>query len=182
MATRRIGVYPGTFDPVTGGHVDIVRRARRLLDHLIIAVAVNAGKGPMFSLEDRIAMVTGETAPFNTDGGCTVEVRRFDALLVHFARECGAGIIVRGLRALSDFDYEFQMTGMNARLEPNVETVFLMASERQQFVSSRFVKEIARLGGDVTSFVSPEVHARLMRKIDAERRDGTHKDQTGAPG
>jgi pantetheine-phosphate adenylyltransferase len=167
---------------VTGGHTDIIRRARRLVDHLIVAVAVNAGKGPMFDLEERIAMVVGEVESFNGDGGCTIEARPFDCLLVHFARECGARIIVRGLRAVSDFDYEFQMTGMNARIEPNVETVFLMASERQQFVSSRFVKEIARLGGDYSSFVSPAVAARLARRIAAEREAGTHKDHIGSAG
>ncbi|MSP82131.1 MAG: pantetheine-phosphate adenylyltransferase [Alphaproteobacteria bacterium] len=179
--TRHVGVYPGTFDPVTGGHTDIIRRARRLVDHLIIAVAVNAGKGPMFGVDDRIDMVAKETAAFNQDGGCTVEVRPFETLLVHVARDCGAQVIIRGLRAVSDFDYEFQMCGMNARIEPNVETLFLMASERQQFVSSRFVKEIARLGGDAASFVSPAVHERLMRRIEAERKAGTHKDQIGAP-
>jgi len=181
VAGKRTAIYPGTFDPITGGHADIIRRARRLADHLVIAVAVNAGKGPMFTLEERIDMVRGETEAMNHDGGCTVEARPFDSLLVQFAAEAGAGIIVRGLRAVSDFDYEFQMTGMNARLNPNIETVFLMASERQQFVSSRFVKEIARLGGDVSSFVAPAVRERLLARIAKERADGTHKASIGAP-
>ncbi len=181
-AARRTGLYPGTFDPVTGGHMDIIRRARRLVDHVIVAVAINAGKGPMFEVDERIAMVKVEVAEMNHDGGSTVEVRPFDGLLVHFAADCGAGIVIRGLRAVSDFDYEFQMCGMNARIAPQVETVFLMASERHHFISSRFVKEIARLGGDVSSFVSKPVLAALDARIAAERRAGTLTSTIGGHG
>ena len=156
----RVAVYPGTFDPITAGHMDIISRAERFADRLIVAVAANAGKGPLFSLDERVAMVTEELAGFST-----VEVRPFGTLLVDFVAECGAHIIVRGLRAVSDFEYEFQMAGMNARLAPEIETVFLMASERCQFISSRFVKEIGRLGGDIAPFVSPAVHARLRAKF-----------------
>ncbi|MGH6720285.1 MAG: pantetheine-phosphate adenylyltransferase [Alphaproteobacteria bacterium] len=179
---RRIGVYPGTFDPVTGGHLDIIRRSRRIVDHLIVAVAQNAGKGPMFIVDERIAMVENEIRAMNHDGGSTVEVRAFDGLLVHFAERSGAGLVIRGLRAVSDFDYEFQMCGMNARIAPAIETVFLMASERFHFISSRFVKEIARLDGDVTSFVSAPVCERLLARVAAERTDGTHKDRIGVEG
>ena len=163
MSKRRIGIYPGTFDPITSGHCDIVRRALRLVDRLVVGVAANADKAPLFSLEERIEMAQGDLAQFDPDGG-RVEVRAFDNLLMHFAQDMGAGIIVRGLRAVSDFDFEFQMTGMNARLDPEVETVFLMASESHQFISSRFVKEIAALGGDIRSFVSPAVAGRLAAR------------------
>ena len=165
---ERIAVYPGTFDPITNGHLDIIRRATRMLDRVIVAVAINDGKGPLFPLEERIAMVREECAALAKAGNGDmerVEVRPFDTLLVGFAREMGAQIIVRGLRALSDFEYEFQMAGMNARLAPEVETVFLMASERQTFISSRFVKEIARLGGDVSSFVPPGAARRLAKRF-----------------
>ena len=160
MSKQRIGIYPGTFDPITSGHCDIVRRALRLVDKLVIGVASNAGKGPLFSLDERIDMARNDLAQFDP-GGDRVEVRSFDILLMHFAEQMNAGIIVRGLRAVSDFDFEFQMTGMNARLNPEIETVFLMSSESHQFISSRFVKEIGELGGDITSFVSPAVAERL---------------------
>ncbi|HIM44790.1 MAG: Phosphopantetheine adenylyltransferase [Alphaproteobacteria bacterium MarineAlpha10_Bin2] len=160
MSEQRIGIYPGTFDPITSGHCDIVRRALRLVDKLVVGVASNAGKGPAFSLDERIEMTRGDLKAFDPEGS-RIEVRAFDQLLMHFAEDMNAAIIVRGLRAVSDFDFEFQMTGMNARLNPNVETVFLMASESHQFISSRFVKEIAELGGDITSFVSPNVAGRL---------------------
>jgi len=162
---RRIGLYPGTFDPVTNGHLDIVTRAANLVDHLIVAVAVNAGKGPLFSLEERVAIVEAEIDGLSRATGSSIEVRAFDTLLMDFCRQCGADLIVRGLRAVSDFEYEFQMAGMNARLAPDIETVFLMASERCQFISSRFVKEIGRLGGDITQFVSPAVKVRLIDKF-----------------
>ncbi|MEE8173601.1 MAG: pantetheine-phosphate adenylyltransferase [Alphaproteobacteria bacterium] len=163
MSEHRIGIYPGTFDPITLGHCDIVRRALRLVDKLVIGVAANTGKGPAFSLDERIEMARGDLAAFDPQGG-RIEVRAFDQLLMHFAQDMKAAIIVRGLRAVSDFDFEFQMTGMNARLDPDVETVFLMASESHQFISSRFVKEIAELGGDITSFVSPAVAGRLAAR------------------
>jgi pantetheine-phosphate adenylyltransferase len=169
----RIAIYPGTFDPITNGHMDIIRRASRVADHLIIAVARNAGKNPLLSLEERVALVSAEIAELDRPAeGRRVEARPFDSLLMHFAQSVGASMIVRGLRAVSDFEYEFQMAGMNARLDPNVDTVFLMASESHQFISSRFVKEIGRLGGDVSSFVSTRVAAQLARRFEQERRNG----------
>ena len=166
MATRspRIGVYPGTFDPITHGHMDIISRATKVVDHLIIAVAANAGKKPLFDTEERVALVQDELADLETNGA-KVEVRSFDCLLMHFAEEVGAQVILRGLRAVSDFEYEFQMACMNTRMNPKVETVFLTASERQQFISSRFVKEIGSLGGDISSFVSPRVGARIRERF-----------------
>ena len=164
MADMRIGIYPGTFDPVTNGHVDIIRRAVRLVDKLLIAVSVNAGKGPLFSVEERAALLKQEIADGKNGLAATIEVVTFDSLLMHFAEQMKAKVIIRGLRAVSDFEYEFQMAGMNARLNPGIETVFLMASERSQFISSRFVKEIHRLGGDVSTFVSPRVIEALKGK------------------
>jgi pantetheine-phosphate adenylyltransferase len=175
MADRLTAVYPGTFDPITNGHMDIIRRAAGITDHLIIAVATNAGKNPLLTLEDRLKLVRAEIADLNKPAGHErVEARSFDNLLMHFAESVGAGMIVRGLRAVSDFEYEFQMAGMNARLNPRVETVFLMASETHQFISSRFVKEIGRLGGDIASFVSPRVAKHLARRFTEERKDGNH--------
>lgn len=165
MKAERIGIYPGTFDPITSGHCDIVRRGLRLVDRLVIGVAGNIGKGPLFNIEERMAMVSKDLAQFDPDG-TKIEVRTFDILLMHFAEEINATVIIRGLRAVSDFDFEFQMTGMNARLNPDIETVFLMSSESHQFISSRFVKEIAELGGDITSFVSSNV----ARELDARYR------------
>ncbi|MBI5164347.1 MAG: pantetheine-phosphate adenylyltransferase [Magnetospirillum sp.] len=161
----RIAIYPGTFDPITNGHTDIVWRAATVVDRLIIGIAVNAGKGPLFSFAERVELVQEEMAELTRLHGVTIEVRPFDNLLVDFARGCGARLIIRGLRAISDFEYEFQMAGMNARLDPEIETMFLMASERCQFISSRFIKEICRLGGDITQFVSPRVKARLDEKF-----------------
>ncbi|MCC7281115.1 MAG: pantetheine-phosphate adenylyltransferase [Acetobacteraceae bacterium] len=163
----RIGIYPGTFDPPTNGHLDIITRAARLVDRLVIGVAINPGKGPMFSLEERAAMVRAEIGPIAERNGTHIEVKPFSSLLLHFARAEGANLIIRGLRALSDFDYEFQMTGMNARLDPEVETVFLMASEKHQFIASRLIKEIALLDGDVSPFMPPSVHERLLARIKA---------------
>lgn len=157
MAGQRIGIYPGTFDPVTNGHLDIIKRAATLVDKLVVAVSINAGKGPIFSVEERAALLRGEIADAKNGLSSAIEVVTFDSLLVRFADEMGAKVIIRGLRAVSDFEYEFQMAGMNARLSPGIETVFLMASERSHFISSRFVKEIQRLGGDVSQFVSPRV-------------------------
>tara|TARA_R110000782_G_scaffold809_6_gene2748 strand:- start:44 stop:562 length:519 start_codon:yes stop_codon:yes gene_type:complete len=164
------GVYPGTFDPVTKGHMDIITRGARVVDELVVAVAVNAGKGPLFTLEERVAMLEAEIAALDPGIAARVEVKPFDNLLMEFVGQVGASLIVRGLRAVSDFEYEFQMAGMNARLNPKVETVFLMASERHQFISSRFVKEIGSLGGDVGHFVSPAVKEQLTARF-AERKN-----------
>ena len=162
---QRVGLYPGTFDPVTNGHLDIIGRAARLLDRLIIGVAINTGKGPMFPLEERVELVRAEVAAIAERNGNVIEVMPFDTLLVHFARKVGATMIVRGLRAVSDFDYEFQMAGMNTRLDSEIETVFLTASERHQFIASRLVKEIAILGGDISSFVPSLTHERVLKRV-----------------
>lgn len=163
----RVGLYPGTFDPVTNGHLDIIGRAVKLVDRLVIGVAVNESKGPMFSLDERVEILREQTERL---GGAEVVVQPFDSLLVHFARDVGASMIVRGLRAVADFEYEFQMTAMNQQLARDIETVFLMADPRHQAVASRLVKEIARLGGDIAAFVPPQVAARVHAKI--ERRAG----------
>jgi pantetheine-phosphate adenylyltransferase len=169
MAGKRIGVYPGTFDPVTNGHMDIVRRAMVLVDRLVIAVSINAGKGPLLPLEDRVGLLREEVAEGGAGiNGDDIDVVPFDSLLMRFVEEQGARVIIRGLRAVSDFEYEFQMAGMNARLNPRIETVFLMASERNQFISSRFVKEIGRLGGDIGQFVSSRVARRLIAAFAAQ--------------
>jgi len=165
--TRHVGVYPGTFDPVTNGHLDIICRAARILDRLVVGVAMNAGKGPLFPLEERVELVRSETDAIAASTGAQVDVVPFEGLLVSFAKQVGAGVIFRGLRAVSDFDYEFQMAGMNHRIDGEVETVFLMASETNQFISSRFVKEIARLGGDVTSFVPKLTLERTLARVRA---------------
>jgi pantetheine-phosphate adenylyltransferase len=184
----RIALYPGTFDPITNGHMDIIWRATLVADHLIVAVARNAGKNPLLGVDERVELVRAEIAELNDPAaGRKVEARPFDNLLMHFAQSVGACLIVRGLRAVSDFEYEFQMAGMNARLDPNVDTVFLMASESHQFISSRFVKEIGRLGGDISSFVSPRVAQRLTARFAQERKNGdnaktrvqTLEDSTG---
>ena len=162
-----VGVYPGTFDPLTNGHLDIVARATRLLHRLVIGVAVNVGKEPIFSLDERVDLVRAETAAAAARNGMAIEVRPFSGLLVQFAREVGATLVVRGLRAVADFDYEFQMAGMNYRLDPGIETVFLMASERHQFIASRLVKEIARMGGDISTFVPPLTLERTLARVRA---------------
>ncbi|WP_207537656.1 pantetheine-phosphate adenylyltransferase [Sabulicella rubraurantiaca] len=163
--TTRTALYPGTFDPVTNGHLDVIGRAARLVDRLVIGVAINTGKGPLFPLEERVALVEAETRAVAERTGCTIEVKPFTGLLIGFAREVGAGMIVRGLRAVTDFDYEFQMAGMNHRLDSGVETVFLMASERNHFISSRFVKEIAQLGGDISTFVPPLTLEKTLARV-----------------
>lgn len=164
----RIGLYPGTFDPITLGHLDIIKRAVKLVDHLVIGVATNPSKSPLFTLKERVAMVEHEAKPLAA-GRATIEVRTFDSLLMQFAEKVGAGVIVRGLRAVSDFEYEFQMVAMNQRLNAEIETVFLMADPRHQAISSRLVKEIAMLNGSVAPFTSPYV-AELLVKRCAQRR------------
>ncbi|MBI1239462.1 MAG: pantetheine-phosphate adenylyltransferase [Alphaproteobacteria bacterium] len=166
----RVGLYPGTFDPITNGHLDIIQRAVKLVDHLVLGVAINAAKGPLFTLEERVEMVKQETAPLTGPGKATIEVRSFDTLLMHFAEDVGANVIIRGLRAVSDFEYEFQMVGMNMRLNPNIETVFLMAEPTHQAIASRLVKEIAMLGGDISSFTSPYIADRLRERAAARRK------------
>lgn len=162
----RTGVYPGTFDPITVGHVDVIARsALHLVDKLIVAVANNADKEPLFNAEERVELVREGLEVLPRETQSVIEVCAFDNLLMHFVADAGASVIVRGLRAVSDFEYEFQMAAMNRRLNDQVETVFLMSSDRNQFISSRFVKEIGRLGGDVAQFVPPKVHERLMRKF-----------------
>jgi pantetheine-phosphate adenylyltransferase len=158
----RIGLYPGTFDPVTNGHMDIIGRAVKLVDRLVIGVAINSGKGPMFSLEERVALIKAETAHLK---GAEIVVQPFQSLLVHFAREVGATIIVRGLRAVADFEYEFQMTAMNQQLDRDIETVFLMADPHHQALASSLIKEIAKLKGDVSAFVPPGVATALRAKV-----------------
>jgi pantetheine-phosphate adenylyltransferase len=165
MTQPRIGIYPGTFDPITNGHADIIRRAIKVVDRLVIGVARNDGKGPLFATDERVEIVRDEVAHLENGDAERIEVRAFHGLLVNFARLAGANVIIRGLRAVSDFEYEFQMAGMNARLNPEIETVFLMASDRYQFISSRFVKEIGALGGEVSHFVSPRVALRLAERF-----------------
>jgi len=169
---RRIGVYPGTFDPITNGHTDIIRRALNVVDHLVIGVARNDAKGPLFSTDERVEIVRDEMSHLENGDAGRIEVKAFDTLLMHFAESVGAGVILRGLRAVSDFEYELQMASINARLNPNIETVFLMASDRYQFISSRFVKEIGELGGDISHFVSPRVAAQLLDRFAGARRKG----------
>lgn len=159
-----IGVYPGTFDPITKGHLHLIRRASQMVDCLIVGVADNPRKGPLFSQDERCAMVKNDIDNMQ-EKGCEIQVEPFNKLLIHFAADVKASCIFRGLRAVSDFEYEFQMTGMNAKLDPDIETVFLMASDKWQFVSASFVKEICSLGGDIESFVTPDVAARLHNKF-----------------
>ncbi len=165
MVVERVGLYPGTFDPITLGHLDIIQRATKLVDRLIIGVAINEAKRPLFSLEERVAIVERECAELDNRSHSRIEVRAFDNLLIHFAEECSAQVLVRGLRAVSDFEYEFQMTAMNEVLNPEIETVFLMADVKHQAVASRLVKEIASFGGDITRFVTPRVKQELLEKF-----------------
>jgi len=165
MSVYRVALYPGTFDPVTLGHLDIVQRAVKLFDHLVIGIANNPSKSQAFTIAERIEMVRSETAPLAGDGRATIAVETFDTLLIHFARKVGAKVIIRGLRAVSDFEYEFQMVAMNQRLEPNIETVFLMADPRHQAIASRLVKEIASFGGDVSAFTTPAIAAALNKRF-----------------
>jgi pantetheine-phosphate adenylyltransferase len=158
-ARSRIAVYPGTFDPITNGHADLVGRAAPLFDRLVVGIAQSAGKGPSFTLDERI-----ELAKVALDGIANVEVRGFSSLLADFVRETGAGVILRGLRAVSDFEYEFQLASMNRHLIPDAETLFLTPAEQYSFISSSLVREIARLGGDVADFVHPAVRQALRQR------------------
>ncbi len=161
----RIGLYPGTFDPLTLGHIDIIRRATALVDRLVIGIAINRDKGPLFSLEERVAMIEAECASLAQETGTEIVAHPFENLLIHCAHDVGAQIIVRGLRAVTDFEYEYQMVGMNRALDDSIETVFLMAEAKHQAIASKLVKEIARLGGDVSRFVTPDVDAALQARI-----------------
>ncbi len=160
-----IGIYPGTFDPITFGHLDIIRRALKVVDKLLVAVALDTNKTPLFDQATRAELVRGEVATLANGDGKRVEAHAFSGLLVNFAREHGANVLIRGLRAVSDFEYEFQMACVNSKLAPQLETVFLTASESTHFISSRFVKEVARLGGDISGFVSPAVAKRLHETL-----------------
>jgi pantetheine-phosphate adenylyltransferase len=160
---KRVGLYPGTFDPIHNGHTDIIGRAVKLVDKLVLGVAINAGKGPMFSLDERVAIVEAEAAALNTT--TEIVVQPYEGLTMQFARQVGAGVIIRGLRAVSDFEFEFQLTAMNQQLDREIETVFLMADPRHQAIASKLVKEIAMLGGEVSKFVSPQVREALMAKV-----------------
>lgn len=160
----RIGLYPGTFDPITLGHLDIIRRGATLVDRLVIGAAINRDKGPLFTLEERVAMIQNETRVVAEETGTEILVHPFENLLIDCARDVGATIIIRGLRAVADFEYEYQMVGMNRALDDGVETVFLMAEARHQAIASKLVKEISRLGGDVSKFVSPAVRDALATR------------------
>jgi pantetheine-phosphate adenylyltransferase len=171
MTTERVGIYPGTFDPITNGHADIILRATKIVDRLIIGVARNIGKGPLFSTKERVEIVQNEVDHLaDTAARKRVQVKAYENLLMHFAMEQGATMILRGLRAVSDFEYEFQMAGMNNRLNPKIETVFLMANDKYQFIASRLVKEIAQLGGDITPFVSTRVAQRITDRFHESRK------------
>ncbi|MGC3936966.1 pantetheine-phosphate adenylyltransferase [Roseobacter sp. EG26] len=163
----RVGLYPGTFDPITLGHIDIIRRAAVLLDRLVIGVAINRDKGPLFSLEERVALIEAECVELAAQTGIEIIVHPFENLLIDCARDVGAQIIVRGLRAVADFEYEYQMVGMNRQLDNGIETVFLMAEAQHQAIASKLVKEIARLNGDVSKFVTPRVRAELVQRFGA---------------
>ena len=164
MSKLRVGIYPGTFDPITNGHTDIIRRAAKIVDRLVIGVARNDGKGPLFSTDERVEIIRDEIARLDNGIAERIEVRAFETLLMKFAESVGASIIIRGLRAVSDFEYEFQMVAMNQRLNMEIETVFLMADPRHQAIASRLVKEIALLGGEVAAFTSPYVADLLIKR------------------
>lgn len=161
----RVGLYPGTFDPITLGHIDIIRRAAVLLDRLVVGVAINRDKGPLFDLEDRVALIEAECAELADQTGIEIVVHPFENLLIDCARDVGAQIIVRGLRAVADFEYEYQMVGMNRQLDDTIETVFLMAEAEHQAIASKLVKEIARLDGDISKFVTPQVRTALLTRL-----------------
>ncbi len=161
----RIGLYPGTFDPITLGHIDIIRRASLLVDRLVIGVAINRDKAPLFTLEERVEMLEKDCADLSEQTGTEIIVHPFENLLINCAHDVGAQVIVRGLRAVADFEYEFQMVGMNRSLDNSIETVFLMAEAKHQAIASKLVKEIARLDGDISKFVTPHVANRLLKKL-----------------
>lgn len=163
MNKTKIAIYPGTFDPITFGHLDIIKRASEIVDHLVIAVAKDTSKNPLFTVSERVELVKEEIINLKSDAKISVEP--FEGLLVDFAAKKDAKLIIRGLRAVSDFEYEFQMFGMNSKLNPNIQTIFLPASENNHFIASKFVKEVARLGGDISKFVSPHVVKKLKLKI-----------------
>jgi pantetheine-phosphate adenylyltransferase len=162
----RIGLYPGTFDPITLGHIDIIRRASAMVDRLVIGVAINRDKGPLFSLDDRVQMIEAECAKLSDQTNTEIIAHPFDNLLIDCARDVGARIIFRGLRAVADFEYEYQMVGMNRQLDDTIETVFLMAETKHQAIASKLVKEIARLGGDVSKFVTPLVNEKIQQAFE----------------
>lgn len=161
----RTGLYPGTFDPIHHGHIDIIRRGCSLVDRLVIGVAINRDKGPMFNLEERVAMIEAEVGPLSAETGCEIVVHPFENLLIDCAHDVGASVIVRGLRAVADFEFEYQMVGMNRAMDSSIETVFLMADAKNQAIASKLVKEIARLGGDVSKFVTPAVLDALRQRL-----------------
>jgi len=165
----RIGLYPGTFDPITLGHIDIIRRASLLVDRLVIGVAINRDKAPLFTLEERVEMLEKDCADLSEQTGTEIIVHPFETLLINCAHDVGAQVIVRGLRAVADFEYEFQMVGMNRSLDNSIETVFLMAEAKHQAIASKLVKEIARLDGDISKFVTPHVATRLSNKLNMSK-------------
>ena len=165
----RIGLYPGTFDPIPLGHIDIIRRASLLVDRLVIGVAINRDKAPLFTLEERVEMLEKDCADLSEQTGIEIIVHPFENLLINCAHDVGAQVIVRGLRAVADFEYEFQMVGMNRSLDNSIETVFLMAEAKHQAIASKLVKEIARLDGDISKFVTPHVANRLLNKLNISK-------------
>ena len=165
----RIGLYPGTFDPITLGHIDIIRRASLLVDRLVIGVAINRDKSPLFNLDERVSMLEEECNYLSGQTGTEIVVHPFENLLINCANDVGAQVIVRGLRAVADFEYEFQMVGMNRSLDNSIETVFLMAEAKHQAIASKLLKEIARLNGDISKFVTPHVANRLVNKLKASK-------------
>ncbi len=163
----RTGLYPGTFDPVTLGHIDIIKRAAKLVDRLVIGIAINRDKGPLFSLDERVAMIERICVPISKEAGIEIVAHPFENLLIQCARDVDATVVIRGLRAVSDFEYEYQMVGMNRSMDDEIENVFLMADAEYQSIASRLVKEIARMGGDVSHFVPQDVAEALVKKYRA---------------